>query len=219
MIGFLFLVVAISLQISSYEIIKHISSRVVDDVNFADSLGDISAAHVFKKVAEPRMHYLQDQFLFAGQLKDTYKEMGLEYFRNYYAFSVCLTLFTTLLSISVFLVAHRGWANCTVKLKAFLIFNVVFASFYYFIPKVLNNETNISKNMNQHKAYQGIQIDILSFCRTVDTLNRAKMDTMIARTANQIKSNYDFAIGIDPAILGGSPLDKLNSSNGNSKTQ
>src|SRR5579885_2927003 len=100
LIGALFLAFAIILQVSSYTIITGISSRVVTEINQADSICDNSAVHLSYKNARPQMQYIKEQFLLAGKLKTVYKEMTLEYFRNYYSFSTCFTVFMTMLTRS-----------------------------------------------------------------------------------------------------------------------
>ncbi len=217
LIGIAFLAFAIALQLSSYQIISRISFRVVNEINSADSIGNKSVVHLTYQHAPAQMQYIKEQFLLASQLKTVFKEMTLEYFRNYYAFSVCFTIFMTMLIIAGFLVAHQGWANCPIKTKTFFVFSALFASFYYFMPKVMNNSANITKAIQQQKAYEGIQLDILTFGTTADTADTHKMDSMIAVTDRAIKMNYTFAISIDPSQVGMTPGAILTGSSDNSQ--
>jgi hypothetical protein len=214
LMGKVFLICTIVVYCLSYKYVTHVSIGALNQINQVDTIENKGLELTFKNLHSSRLMFLENQYKAAGQLKSSCKEVALLYFKNYYAFTVCFALFSAMLSVSLFLVAHKGWQHADDKLKTFVMLCVVFSSFFYFLPKMMNNESNMYKNIEKQRAYQGIQLDVLTFVNSGDT---ARADSMINHVDNAIKKDYGFMIAIDPTAVS-NPLDQLNSTLGNGGT-
>jgi hypothetical protein len=214
LMGKAFLIFTIVVYGVSYKYVNHVSTSALTQINYVDTIETKGMNLTFQHQTNRKILFLENQYKVAGQLKNASKEVATQYFKNYYAFTVCFTLFSAFLSVSVFLVGHKGWQHADDKLKTFLMLSIIFSSFFYFMPKVMNNEQNMYTTIEKQRAFQGIQLDILSFVNSGDT---TRADSMVNRVDNAIKRNYGFMILIDPSAVG-NPIDQLNTAMGNTNT-
>lgn len=202
------LLLGILAQLGSHSFMYHKTNEILKPLSSADSLQYVN----FKLTINdslPKLKTLKSQYETAQEIKSYFMNVALTYYLNYYAFSICSIIFTTLLSIAVFLVANKGWQTSPLILKTFLMTTVVLSSIYYFLPTVLSNKDNIQKNLNKVIVYQKIQSDILSFSSTYNPTDDCKTDTILKSNYDKIVSNFDFIITIDDSKLSSNLQDQL----------
>jgi hypothetical protein len=194
------LVLAIGTQKWAFRYMKIASVEALSPLNSADSIQNLivngSLIDTSSKIVT-----LKRQYLISGKIKSYYQGLGVTYYMNYYAFSICSIVFMTLLSIAVFLIANKGWQNSSILLKSFMLTTIVLSSVYYFLPNVLNNNENLKNNMEKVKVFEKIQFDILSFANKVSQMDNSKIDSSIASNYDRISTNLDFLTTIDNSQL------------------
>ena len=132
------IILAIGTQKTSSHFMQLESDRVLSPLNSVDLIQNQIIDSTLK---EPTLKIttLKKQYLICGEIKSYYKALGVSYYINYYAFSICSIVFITLLTIAGFLIVTNGWQNSALVLKSFLLTTIVLSSIYYFLPNVLNN--------------------------------------------------------------------------------
>ncbi|MBK7389087.1 MAG: hypothetical protein IPN13_07890 [Bacteroidetes bacterium] len=204
------LLLAITAQRCSLSFMLTSSNKVLKPLIVADSLQNANLKSLLAD-SIPKLKTLNIQYQTAQEIKTYYKDLAVSYYVNYYAFSICSILFTTLLTIAIFLVVNKGWQTSQLILKTFLLTTVVLSSIYYFLPNVLNNKENLQKNSDKVKAFQKIQSDILIFSNKYNQADKEKLDSALTSNYEQIILNFDFITTIDNSKLNSNPQDLLKS--------
>lgn len=202
-----FLLLAVILQGTSHWIISKYAREAIYPLCKADTIQNNTVNILFEPNKNTKLQVLKGQYYISEQLKRCYRDVAVEYYVNYYSFTVCFTVFTTILSLTLVWLGNQGWQTSKPKFRIFFLVCALFASFYYFTPKVLENESNLKSNLEQMKDFQGIQLDILSFTSSYNPIDSIKYNKMILLTDSLIKKNYDFIINIDPSQVGNNPPD------------
>jgi hypothetical protein len=197
---------AISIHFFSFKFIKKSSIKSLSFMDTADTLQDL----VLNKSSEnEKIKILITQFKISKVLKDYYRNLAVSYYQNYYVFTICSIVYTIILAMFGFLLAGKGWQNSNPNIKTIFLLTTVFASFYYFLPNVLNNRLNLQKNIDSVKIFQKNQFDILSFLNSINKANESETDIFISNIYTTIKDNYDYNISIDTSLLNKNPLDNF----------
>lgn len=205
---FALLLLAVCIQYNSFGFMKNASKEILTPLEEADSLQE-NALKFSIQDSTLKLKILCHQYHVSNYIKKYYKNLAVSYYINYYAFSICAILFTTLLTLAVFLVASKGWLNSSQLLKTFLLTTLMISSIYYFLPNVLNNKENFQKNSDKVKVFQKIQTDILIFLNTFNKNDKLKMDSTLTSNYNQIISNYEFITTIDNSKINSNPQDLI----------
>jgi hypothetical protein len=161
----------------------------------------------------PELKTLKMQYETIKEIKTFHMDLAVAYHADFYAFSMCSILFITLLSIGGFLVVNAGWSNTSLLLKSFVLSATFVSSIFYFLPRVVCNEKNISKNANKVIAFQSIQSEILVIAMSYNSIDKSKINSMVANIYKLIAANYDFINTIDNSKLNTSPQEILKSLN------
>jgi hypothetical protein len=193
-------ILAFGTQWSCSRYMRSAAVKVLGPLNAADSIQN-SLINTALTGTTSQIATLKQQYLICNQIKLYYRALGTTYYVNYYAFSICSIIFTTLLTISAFLIGHKGWQTSSIILKSFLATTVVLSSFYYFLPNVLGNKQNLKENMDKVKVMSKIQFDILSLSHQLPSANHVKIDSAIASYYSRISSNIEFITTIDDSSL------------------
>jgi hypothetical protein len=191
---------AVITQMSSTSFMKTASINMLAPLNTVDSI----QCQIIKNSlidSSLKTSTLKQQFFISREIKNYYKNVSVAYYNNYYAFSICSILFTTLLTIGGFLIANRGWQNSSVVLKTFLLTTIVLSSVYYFLPKVLNNEENLKNNIEKVAEFEKIQSDILTIANSIKGMETTQIDSSITSNYNRISTHLDFLTTIDDSEL------------------
>ncbi|NIF05166.1 hypothetical protein F3J23_06890 [Chryseobacterium sp. Tr-659] len=187
---------AFSVQIKSVNFMESSSINVLKPLDSADAIQKQIINDLLPE-RSGKMLILKRQYQITEEIKKYYRHLGTTYYVNYYSFSICAILFTTLLTVAVFLVVNKGWQNSGLIFKTFLLSNIILASIYYFLPNVLSNKDNLANNMEKIKVFQNIQSDIISVSYTIKNLDEKKTDSAILSHFNRISVNVDFPTTID----------------------
>ena len=193
-------IVAVGTQKWAYRYMNKESITALSPLNLADSIQNSIINSTLKDTAA-KIVTLKRQYLISDKIKTYYKGLGVTYYTNYYAFTICSILSITLLTIAVFLIANKGWQNSSILLKSFLLTSIVISSVYYFLPNVLGNNANLKNNMDKVKVFEKIQADILSFSNNIAQTDNAKIDSSITSYYDRIATNLDFLTTIDDTKL------------------
>jgi len=204
------LVLAIGTQKWAFRFMKNASEEMLAPLNSADSIQSL-IMNASLNDASAKVSTIGKQYLICDKIKSYYTGLGVSYYINYYAFSICSIIFITLLSIAVFLIANKGWQNSPVVLKSFLLTAIVLSSVYYFLPNVLKNEENLKNNMEKVKVFEKIQCDILSYLNKISREDAARVDSSITAYYDRISGNLDFLTAIDDSKLNSEITDLLKS--------
>lgn len=191
------LLIAAITQLSSLGFMKDASKRVLIPLDYADSVQNTIIN--IPNIHSNKIIILKKQYIIATKTKEYYQGIAISYYYNYYAFTICGILFATFLTIAVFLVANKGWQNCSLVLKTFLLANIVLSSIYYFLPNALKNEENLKNNIEKIRMCHDLQTDILSFLNTYyekETTNK-QIDSAIITNFKRISKDRDFLNSID----------------------
>jgi hypothetical protein len=202
------LILAYTVQKRSSGFMLNASNQVLKPLSRADSL-QYANFRITINDSSPQLKTLNSQYETAQEIKSFYKVLAISYYVNFYAFSICSILFTTLLTVAIFLVVNKGWQSSPLTLKTFLLTTVVLSSIYYFLPNVLSNKENLQKNSEKVIAFQKIQSDILSFSSVYNPEEKVNLDSILINNYNQIILNFDFITIIDNSKLNSNPQDIL----------
>jgi len=194
------IITAISTQKWAYRYMNKASNEALIPLNAADSIQNLILNNTLKD-STLKIVTLKKQYLICDKIKSYYRGLGVSYYTNYYAFSICSIIFITLLTIAVFLIANKGWQGSSPVLKSFLLVSIVLSSIYYFLPTVLNNNENLKNNMEKVIVFEKIQTDILSFSNKVSQVDNSKIDSSITSYYERISTNFDFLTTIDNSKL------------------
>jgi hypothetical protein len=207
-LALVFILFAFILHEGSFKYMENKSSEMLVPIDSADVLQDkiiqSSINDTFYKAST-----IKNQYYVSKQLKHYYMDMAITYNNNYYRFSICFVVFTTLLTIILFLVAAKGWQNSNIFLKTLFLLTTLLSSFYFFLPNVFSNKENLQNNLQKVIVFQKLQSNIISFSNTLNESDRKKVDSMITNINDTIKNNYNFIINIDPQKVNFSPTDAL----------
>jgi hypothetical protein len=207
-LGLVYVLFAYALHEGSYKYMENKSTEMLVPIDSADKIQDkiiqSSVNDTFYKATT-----IKNQYYVSKQLKKYYMNMAVNYNNNYYRFSICFVVFTTLLTIILFLVAAKGWQNTNNFLKALFLLTTLLASFYFFLPNVFNNKENLQNNLGKVIVFQKLQSNIISFSNTLNQTDQRKVDSMITNINDTIKNNYNFIINIDPQKVNFTPSDAL----------
>lgn len=198
-ISLLFL--AVIIQTVSHKTMKGLAAETFKPLNSADSIQKEIIHESLRGNIAPNARILMKQYLISENVKNYYKVLGTSYYVNYYSFSICSIVFTTLLTIAVFLMTNKGWQNSNIILKTFLLSNIVLSSIYYFLPNVINNKVNLNSNILKIKSFQILQSNITQTSLKLDSINDKKVDTLISSYFDTISSNIDFPATIDDSKI------------------
>lgn len=179
------------------------AQEILSSLSRADSL----QLDILKTTTDtnPQLKILKNQYFVCQQIKQQHNYLTKSYYINFYSFSICAIVFTTLLTISAFLIGNEGWRNSSPLLKAFFLSTAALASVYYFLPNVLSSKDNFQKNVEKVKIYQKIQLDILAFYSVYNPLDKVKIDSAIISNYRQISNSYDLITIIDNSKVNTDP--------------
>lgn len=203
-----FILFAVILDEGSFKYIKNKSTEMLVPIDSADKIQD-KIIQLTINDSLYKASTIKNQYYVSKQLKHYYMNMAITYNNNYYRFSICFVVYTTLLTIILFLVAAKGWQNTNIFLKAFFLLTTLLTSFYFFVPNVFNNKENLQNNLQKVIVFQRLQSNILSFSNTLNQTDKKKVDSMITSINDTIKYNYNFIINIDPQKVNFTPSDAL----------
>lgn len=194
------ILLAIFIHVATYRFMKSASERVLAPL---DSV-DLIQYQIIEKTLEGntlKLTTLKNQYLICEQIKKYYKGLGISYYTNYFAFSICSIIFVTLLTIAVFLIANIGWQGSDLVHKSFFLTTIALSSIYYFLPSVLNNKENLKKNTEKVIEFEKIQLDILSFSNKIELMDIENINDIITSNYENISTNLDFLNTIDDSKL------------------
>jgi hypothetical protein len=210
---FSLLALALIVQISSSNLMQSESVGILAPLDSVDALKTEVLMDLLPD-SNSRAEILKKQYSVSNQVKVFYKGVSIYYYKSYYAFSICSIIFTTLLTLSVFLMAHKGWSSSGIILKTFLLTNIVLSSIYYFLPNVLKNEENLTSNIEKAAKMEQIQSDMLVVATRFNSLENEEIDSAIASFHKSISENIEFKISIDNSRIQNDQtdlMDRLNS--------
>ena len=206
LLSLLYIGIAVFIHLLSFKFIEKSSIKSLSSMDTVDTLQD----SILNKASESeKIKTLITQFEISKVLKDYYRNLAASYYLNYYVFTICSIVYTIILAVSGFLLAGNGWQNSNPNIKTVFLLTTVFASFYYFLPNVLNNKLNLQKNTDSVKIFQKIQFDILSFLNSINKTNENEIDIFISNIYTAIRDNYDYNISLDTSLLNKNPLDNF----------
>ncbi|HTF81845.1 MAG TPA: hypothetical protein VL947_08975 [Cytophagales bacterium] len=209
LLGILLLFMAVIAFHTSQKYIRDNSAEIFAPLRKADSI-QVSIFNNTLVDTTRQMKILKSQYEVCERLKVYHTNLAVIYYRNYYAFSICSILFTTLLTIAVFLVANSGWQNASLLLRTFLLMTILMASIFYFLPTVLNNKNNLQSNVDKIKTYYKVQSNILNFSNLyISSKKKLKADSAISSHNIIITNNFDVSITIDDSKISTNPADML----------
>ncbi|MCO5949524.1 hypothetical protein [Mucilaginibacter flavidus] len=191
----------------SFKFIRKAAPNILLPINEADEIQETLLNDGV--VANEKIGIIIKQYKIAHKLKTYYRSLAVSYYQNYYVFTICSIVYTGLLAVALFVLAISGWKDSSENIKTVVLLTTLFASYYYFLPNVLNNRLNLQKNMDGVKIYQRIQFDILSFLNMAATTSAEETDKFITNIYNSFKDNYDYNITFDTTLLDKNPLDNF----------
>ena len=199
------IILAAGIQMSSSNYMKYASNKMLAPLNLVDSIQNQIIENTLKEtplnVRTLKVRTLKKQYLISSEIKGYYMKIGIAYYKNYYAFSICSIIFTTFLTIAVFLIANKGWQNSNLILKSFLLTTIVISSIYYFLPNVLNNKENLKNNLEKVRVFGKIQYDILTLSNKIKQIDSVQIDSAITSNYERISKDLDFMSTIDNSKL------------------
>ena len=175
----------------SYGFIKTETHKVLSPLYSADSVKNLILTQHLKDTTL-KIATLKNQFIICDRVETYFGNLGLFYFNNYYAFSICFIVFITLFIVALFLVITRGWQHLPLVLKSLFLTTLVLSSISYFLPEMLINKNYQRTNMEKVKVFEKIQFDILSLANNINQLNSAAVDSSISSYYSRISENIEF---------------------------
>lgn len=199
-------IIAAGVQLWSSLYMESTTFKKMTDIHSSDSIFHVSLINILDKNTDRKIIILKNQYDACQKIKDYYNGVGITYFRNYYAFSICSVLFTTLLAIASFLVINDGWQKAGIVLKTFFLTTILISSFYFFLENVLENKKNLATNLQKAKIFQHTQFNILYFANSPDVAKTDSLNKFLKNNYADIAENLDLlTTDINTDELGGNP--------------
>jgi hypothetical protein len=203
-IAIFYILSAVILHALLFRFIKRSSQNSLASMLKADALQE-EILHKAKDTE--KLEILKYQFSVASEIKTYYRDLAVSYYQNYFVFTICSVVYTIITGVLVFVITATGWEHASYERKFLFLFTISLASFYYFLPNVLNNKVNLQKNMGGVKIFQGIQMDLLAY---VDNPKpEPDTDAFIANVYKSMQNNYDYNITLDTSLLNKDPINNF----------
>jgi len=178
------------------------SEKILTPLNTVNSIQNQIIENTYKNVeTTSKTNILKKQYLISGEIKKYYLQTGKSYYKYHFAFSISSIIFTTLLTIAIFLIANKGWQKSNLILKSFLLTTIILSSIFYFLPNVMSNKENLKNNSEKIKIYGKIQTDILKISNKLEESTAKQIDSIISNNYDRISNDLDFFNSIDDSKL------------------
>lgn len=213
LVCFSLITLAISTLFTSANYMGNSSIKIISPLNEVDSIQQLIIDQSLTK-STLKTNTLKRQYLICSKIKTYYENISIAYYKYYFAFSLCSIVFTTLVTVGIFLISNKGWKNSDLVLKTFFLTTIVLSSIFYFLSNVMNNKENLNNSTDKIIKLEKIQLDILKVANKIDQLDTLQIDTLIETHYNQISSNLEFITKIDNKQLNEHFLSIMNKNEG-----
>lgn len=176
--------------------------------NIIDNIGDTKSAEVIRLVNKP----IYDEIL-NTQAKLNSEQIIYSIKQSYYHLSfyngliAVIIVFTTLMSISIFMISHKGWNGSSVYVKVFGLTVIVLLGLANLINTVVKPKENFKTYVQGIKKSSSNQIKIFDMINDYNRISAEKMDSVVTKNFEDLNFNVELLPNIDEEQLSSSSID------------
>ena len=176
--------------------------------NIIENIDSTKSAEVIRLVNKP----IYDEIL-NTQAKLNSEQIIYSIKQSYYHLSfyngliAVIIVFTTLMSISIFMISHKGWNGSSVYVKVFGLTVIILLGLANLINTVVKPKENFNTYVQGVKKSSANQIKIFDMINDYNRIPAEKMDSVVSKNFEDLNYNVELLPNIDEEKLSSSSID------------
>ena len=178
------------------------NSQVIDSVNFHKSSSIIRLINkpIYESILNNQAELNAEHIIYS--IKQSFYHLSF-----YKGLISVIIVFTTLMSISIFMISHKGWNGSSIQIKVFALTVIILLGLANLINTVIKPKQSFNAYAQSVKKSSDNQIKIFNLINDYNKIPMEKMDSVISRNFNDLNSNVDLLPNIDEEKISSSSID------------